>query len=142
MKESYIKTVQCCSNWRKRTFYITYTIIMLFMLPLVFRSFYDDGKSFIWIVDGPREHIVNLRYLGLYLRSIIRSLIEGNGLQIPLWDFSIGLGTDVLRTLSHYYLEPLNFLSVFVPSAYVEYLYAALIILRFYLLGAAIISFT
>lgn len=137
MKDSYAKTVLYCRNWKKRTFYVTYTIIMLFLLPFVFHSFYSDGKSFIWLVDSTREHVVNLRYLGLYLRFIIRSLVEGNGLQIPLWDFSIGLGTDVLRTLSHYYLEPLNFLSVFVPSAYVEYLYTALIILRFYLLGIA-----
>ena len=75
-------------------------------------------------------------YFGRYLRSILYNLFVNHQFDIPLYDFSIGYGSDILTSL-HYYVmgDPLNLLSVFVSSKYTEYLYAFLVVLRLYLSG-------
>ncbi len=92
--------------------------------------------------DGISQHYQALMYLGTYLRSIIKTLISTGKLTIPMFDFSIGFGNDVLTTL-HYYVigDPLDLLAVFVPEANTEYLYIALIIFRLYLSGLAFSCF-
>ncbi len=88
-------------------------------------------------VDGLVQHYNALVYLGIWVRGIIRSLLFDHTLSIPLWDHNIGYGSDIITTL-HYYVigDPLDLLTVFVPSRYTEYLYNALVILRMYLAGA------
>ena len=63
---------------------------------------------------------------------------HSHSLSLPDFDFAIGEGADVLATM-HYYVmgEPLNLLSVFVPSEKMYLLYDGLILLRLYLAGLA-----
>ena len=57
---------------------------------------------------------------------------------IPAWDFAIGEGSDILRTM-HYYVigDPFQLFSVFVPTRFLYIYYDAMIILRMYLAGIA-----
>ena len=71
-------------------------------------------------------------YYGKYLRGIIKNIFIYHQFSIPLWDFSIGYGGDILTTLHYYVLgDPLTLLSIFVPMKYTEYLYIFLILLRY-----------
>ena len=128
--------------WDRRhsstVYYLTYTVIFLLTALAVFSWFRTNDKSIIWDGDGMDQHINALAYWGDYLRRFLHSLFVEHRFSLPLWDFSIGFGSDVLTTL-HYYVigDPLTLLSAFVPRDHTENLYAVLIVLRFYLAGLA-----
>lgn len=117
-------------------YYSAYTLLFILMCVLVFMPFISANKTFVCEYDGFRQHYKALMYYGQWLRSIARSLLFDHKLVIPMWNFSLGQGSDVITTL-HYYAvgDPLNILSIFVSSKYTYYLYDALILLRIYLSG-------
>ncbi len=122
----------------RRFYFLCYTLIFLLLSVFIFSPFLLNGKSFIWKPDGLTQHFNSLVYFRNWAVSILRTLICEHRLSIPLWDSSIGYGSDILTTL-HYYVigDPLNLLSVLTPVRYLEYLYGFLAILRLYLAGAA-----
>ena len=79
-------------------------------------------------VDAMSQYIVYLRYMGQYLRSALNQILHGS-FSIPSYDFSIGLGDDIGQIVR---FHPFDFLSVFVPAAFTEYLYEGILLLRFY----------
>ena len=89
-------------EWNTKKYFIIYTIIFFFLIPFVFLSFINNSKGFGWLPDASSEHIVYLRYVGIYLRNIILSCLKNGSLKIPLYDFSIGLGDGIIERLSHY----------------------------------------
>lgn len=114
----------------KKSYYIIYSILFILIASFVFSFFYLTGKSFIWKKDGLFQHFNALTYYGEYLRECIKTR------SMPLWDFKLGYGADIITTLHYYVLgDPLNLLAVFVPAEHVEWLYNVLILLRFYLAG-------
>ena len=117
-------------------YYGIFTMIFIVMVPIIYFSFFKTQKNLIWDRDGLRQHYNALVYLGQWGREIIENIFQNHKFQVPLWDFHIGYGSDII-TPFHYYVigDPLNLLSVFVPSKHTEYLYSALIILRIYLSG-------
>lgn len=119
-----------------------YSILFILVSILTFGYFILNGKSFVWHLDGYAQHCVALTYYGTWLRDIARNILIEHTFSIPMWDFSIGYGGDIITTLNYYVLgEPINLLSAFVPSRYTEYLYAFLIIFRLYLAGRFFIQF-
>lgn len=122
-----------------KAYFIMFTLLFFITIFLFYASFIFNEKSFIWkgsTKDGLVQHYNALMYFGRYLRSILYNLFVNHQFDIPLYDFSIGYGSDILTSL-HYYVmgDPLNLLSVFVSSKYTEYLYAFLVVLRLYLSG-------
>lgn len=121
---------------KTHSYYMTYTLLFLLMEALVLLPFLVQHKSLIWELDGLEQHFTALVYIGRWGREILKSLFQNACPQIPLWDFHIGYGSDILTTLHYYGLgDPLSLLSILVPSQYTEYLYDALILLRMYLAG-------
>ncbi len=99
--------------------------------------FLKNGKSFIWDYDGIKQHYAALVYLGRYYREIVSGFLHGDFV-IPMFDFSLGMGEDIITTLNFYGLgDPLTLLAAFVPDAGMEYLYDFLVIFRIYLAGLA-----
>lgn len=134
--------LKCADSKNRRSqrlhYYAVYTILFVPVAFMCFFGFLLDDKSLIWKVDGLNQHYSALVYLGKYLRNIISTLFSTGKLSIPLWDATIGYGSDILSTLNYYVIgDPLNLLSVFVPEALTEYLYEFLIFLRIYLAGIA-----
>jgi uncharacterized membrane protein YfhO len=123
---------------KRLTYYTVYTAVFLFTSALVFSWFFFNRKSFVWKTDGLTQHLNSLIYFGKYLRHIVYHFLNTGKIIIPMFDFSIGYGSDILTTL-HYYVigDPLNLLSVFVPASKTEYLYNFLVIVRLYLSGIA-----
>lgn len=90
----------------------------------------------IWNGDGLGQHYIALTYYGKYLRGIVGELFSNGNFTLPLWDFSIGYGGDILTTFNYYVIgDPLNLLSILVPASKTEYLYSFLVLLRLYLAG-------
>lgn len=122
-------------------FVLLYTIVFAVTAVLVFFPFYDAHATFVWNPDGTAQHYTAFIYFGKYLREIVRNLLAGN-LIIPQYDFSMGLGSDVLQAL-HYYVigDPLNLVSVLIPSKYAAFAYTLLMLFRYYLAGLAFCAF-
>ena len=126
---------------------LCYTALFALCSLLVFCQFILCGKSFVWRsgggnLDGISQHYIALSYWGTYLRDIVTTLFTEGRLSIPLFDTSIGMGADVIQTLSYYVIgDPLTLLSALVPRAYTEYLYNFLILLRLYLAGLSFSAF-
>ena len=118
------------SENRRERFALRYTVMFAFVAAAVLSVFVLGGRSLIRGLDGPAQHYPALLYLGNW----IRTGLSGGGWKMI--DFSLGQGMDVLTTLSYYcFTEPLALVSALVPEAYTEYLYAALLFVRFYLAG-------
>lgn len=97
--------------------------------------FFRYGKSFIWNYDGIKQHFTALAYLGNYYREIASNLLQGD-FTLPMFDFSIGMGEDIITTLNFYGLgDPLTLLAAFVPEQKTEMLYQFLVVFRMYLAG-------
>lgn len=106
------------------------------MMAAVLFLFAAEKKSLIWSGDGFRQHYIALAYYGKWLRGIFKNIFLYHTFEIPLWDFSIGYGSDIIATFHYYAIgDPLAFFSIFFPFSYTEYLYGALIVLRLYLAG-------
>lgn len=117
-----------------------YTITFFCACILVYSLQLYYGKSFIYSAggggDGLVQHFNSLAYYGNWLRSILKNIFVLHSFSIPEYDLSIGLGGDIVTTLSYYVLgDPLNLLAVFVPVQFTEFLYCALVIVRLYLSG-------
>ena len=108
---------------------------------MVFFPFLSNGKSLVRSegdtnFDGLVQHYNSLTYYGMYLRSIIKSILFDHSLQIPMWDMSIGYGQDIITTLSFYVIgDPFSLLAVFCPVDKMDIFYGFLIVLRIYAAG-------
>lgn len=116
----------------RKNYWAAYTVLFGILALLLFLCFRMQGDGMIWSKDGICQHYDALVYIGKWCRRILTEH------KIPMWDYTIGHGADVISTL-HYYVigDPLNLLSIMVPERYTEYLYEFLIFLRLYLAGIA-----
>lgn len=119
----------------KLSYYFWYTLFFSIIAGCIIIVFITHGKSFVWVKDGMAQHYPTLIYIHKYLTGIIKSLLAGK-LSIPMVDYRIGQGMDVLTTLNYYgFGDPLMFLSALCPTKYMEIMYGILIFLRLYLSG-------
>lgn len=120
---------------------VRYTVLFLVIFLFGFITFFIQGKSFVWESDGFRQYYPALSYLGRYYRGIVLSVLHGSPC-VPMVDYTIGQGEDIITTLANYGLgDPLTLFGMFVPSAYTEYLYDFLVALRLYLSGISFLLY-
>lgn len=123
-------------------FYLGYTILFGVLCILVFLPFLIYDKSFVWKNDGLSQHFNAFVYLGEYLRGILKTLFTEGRLVIPMWEFGIGYGADIITTLQYYVLgDPVAIFSIVPVGGQQEELYGLLILLRLYLSGVAFCAF-
>lgn len=122
--------------------WLQYTVLFLIICLFGFCAFLTEGKSFIWKSDGYRQYYPVLQYLGEYYREIVFGIFHGD-FSIPMMDYTIGQGEDILTTFANYgFGDPLTLFSALVPGKYTEYLYGFLVLFRLYLSGAAFLLYT
>ena len=120
-----------------RNYIIRYTVLFLVLCLLVYLPFILEKKSFIGEGDGMSQYILQLRYMGQWLRETLSNLLHGD-FSMRTYDFTLGMGDDINAIVR---FHPLDFLSVFVPAAYTEILYVFLIFLRLYIAGLAFAAY-
>ena len=120
----------------KKSYFIRYSAIWLVMMLCFFVPYLSRGRSLVWAWDGWSQHLKALLYYSDWLQGIVKNVVIHHKLSVPLFSFQIGLGGDIISTL-HYYAvgDPLNLLSVFVPSSMMGYFYTFLVWLRIFLAG-------
>ena len=122
--------------------YIFYSI--LFLLLYFYTVWYYElkyDKMLLWNVDGVDAEYTVFVYIGQWIRSIVGGVISGRGLSIPMWDMSIGYGSDIITTFQGSLLDPFNWISAFVPSRYSESAFSLMIFLKRYFVGISFIWF-
>lgn len=128
----------------KRYIFIVYTTLFALLCMVVFYPFYTNHISLIWGKtgqDGLSQHYASLVYFGDYIRSFFSNVLHGH-FKLPMWDMSIGYGSDILSTLNYYAIgDPLNLIYAFSNKYNAEYFYNFMIIFRLYLSGVSFILF-
>lgn len=127
-------------NRLSRSYLLLYTASFAVCSFAVFYYFISTKTSFVWNPDSTAQHFASFVYLGKYLREFATNILHGSFV-LPQWDFSIGLGADIVTSL-HYYAfgDPLDLLSAIIPSRYAAYGYTLLMALRYYLAGLAFVA--
>lgn len=117
---------------KKFQYFATYSVLFAILAMAIFAIYYIRGNSFVWKEDGINQHYQALAYIGEWLREWFSTG------KMPMWDFNLGQGVDVLSTFNYYGIgDLLTLTSAFVPVRYTEYLYMLLIFVRMYLAGIA-----
>ncbi len=116
---------------------LLYSGFFAVMALLIYGVFFGlNGRSLVWANDGMSQHCLALAYYGEYLRTILKNIFIEHSFVIPMFDFSIGYGADIIATLHYYAIgDPLNLLSVFFDYKHIEYLYGFIVVARMYLAG-------
>lgn len=113
-----------------------YLILFVICTTITFIYFAINAKSFVWHVDGYDQHLVAYTYYGQWLRTLFKNIFVNHNFLFPMWDTTIGFGGDIITTFNYYVLgDPLNLLCGLCPSAYMEFLYSGLVIVRLFLAG-------
>lgn len=116
---------------------VCYTGTFLCLIVIVFSTMILSGKSLVWKIDAMPQYVPYIRYMGNYLRETISNMLHGN-FNIKMYDFTIGMGEDIRSVVRTY---PSNFLTVFVPTRYMELFYNFFMFFRFYLAGLAFTAY-
>lgn len=113
-----------------------YTIAFAVVAALILGIYLSQGKTFMRMVDGVGQHYAVLRYVRKYIREFFSTGA------LPMIDFSVGQGFDVIGTLNYYgFGDPLTLLTALFPENALETMYGFFIFLRLYLSGVAFLGF-
>ena len=123
-------------------FWAKYVLFFCVVGLASFIPFTAAGKSFIWSVDGAFQHYNAFIYIGCWIRQLVSGLLPGRPFAIPMWNWSIGYGGDVITTLAYYGIaDPFTWISAFFPVRYSEAGYELSILIRLFCAGAGFIIF-
>ncbi len=118
-----------------------YTIwFVIFAVFSVISYFALGHKSMFTMADGIYQQYAYYLYIGKWIRKLFGNIFVRHVFEIPMWDMTIGMGSDSLITLSavaYPLTDPFYWLSALIPYKVSEYFFDALIIFKLYLSGAA-----
>ena len=128
-------------NGLKKNSYVQFTMLFSVVAFFSFLEFILNRKSFL-VSDTISEYVTSLAYWGSYLRDVAGTFVRTGRLHFPQWDFSLGLGADIISTLNWYVAgDPLTLLSALVKPEGAVYLHHVLAVLRLYLSGLAFLFY-
>ena len=116
---------------------LIYTALFSIIFLLVFSPFLLQGKNLIGKGDGQSQYILQLRYMGEWLRKTAGGFLHGD-FHPDRFDYTIGMGDDIDAVVR---FHPLDFLSAFVPASQTELFYCILTVLRCFLAGLSLSAF-
>lgn len=115
---------------------LLYTCFFAISLLIVVYKHIISGRTFVWLSDPWYQHYKAYIYIQSFYKNIIKNLIYNHSLIIPLWDMSIGEGSDVINTFCYYGLtDPFNIVGLIFPSKYVLLSFHIMIISKLFFAG-------
>lgn len=113
-----------------------YSLLFLLALPLCWLGLILSGRMPIWEVDGQMQYYPFFVYIGQWLRDAIHAAFTGG--TVRMFDFSLGLGEDVLTVINYYGLgDPLSLIAALFAGASTEAGFMLLTVLRPWCAGLA-----
>lgn len=120
----------------KRTLGMYSLLFVLMMFAIFGYYFLVANASFIWTTDGYTQHYLLFRD---YLEKL-RAFFMGEG--FPLWDWTIGMGADVIQSYGYYVIgDPFVYLGLLFPESMTELAFHLLIFLRIWAVGGSFLLF-
>ncbi len=129
-------------HFRKKKLYYLYTIafcILYYYTVIYWGQKY--GKTLIWRGDGVDAEYIPFVYVGKWIREIFDNLIHFRHPVIPMWDMSIGYGSDIITTFQGTLYDPFNWIAAFFPMAKSELAFRIAIVLKRYFAGLTFLWF-
>lgn len=118
-----------------------YYLALLFVCAMGFAAItlpnFLQGKTIVWEFDGYGLYLNFFILEGELIRSAVSDIPAGTFAGFSTYAFDAGYGADLLATTAGCFNDPFNLVSALCPVAYAEYLYEALIFVRFYLAALA-----
>lgn len=125
-------------RWDVKRVIALYTGIFIVMIVGIYSYFWINDISFIWKSDGFTQHYLLFKEYTSMLRNAILHPLQG----LPMWDWTIGLGADVIQSYGYYVIgDPFAYLGVLFPDSMTEFAFHFLILLRVYLIGISFLFF-
>ena len=123
-----------------RTFrqYSLWFAVFAFLSVIVF--FIIDRKSMYNYVDGLQQQYAYFIYTGKWIRQLFNNLFVAHVFELPMWDMSIGMGSDsliVFSSVANPLGDPVYWISAFIPYKAAEPAFDLTIIIKMYLSGLA-----
>ena len=116
----------------KRRLYIYFAVYTLVFAVLFFLCFgihlIANDKSLLNYVDSFNMHYNSYIEAGRLFRAFFK-----NGLQ--LWEPNIGYGADVFDCIGGYFMDPLYFITLWIPEKFSEPVFNSIVVFRLYLAG-------
>lgn len=100
-----------------KSYYFVYTVVFLSFFFVAFAVFLINKKSLVWRTDGMLQHYPYMVYLRTWVKELLNNIFVEHRLDIPMWDMTIGEGSNILSTIS---FRPLMWLSLLAPRKYLE----------------------
>ncbi|SDY09355.1 Uncharacterized membrane protein YfhO [Ruminococcaceae bacterium YAD3003] len=114
---------------------------LIFAFFCVILFFIVDKKALFDINDGLKQQYNGFIYSGILLRKFLKNIFVDHVYEIPMWDSTIGMGSDQYILLNPL-ASPLTCLfSALVPNKYCEYAFNFLVILRLFTAGLTYLLF-
>lgn len=136
-----VSKVHAKNNYRERYFYfcyyLIYTILFLFCFAVILAIFKENNASFVWELDGAPMLYPVFEYMGNVFRDFLYSFTHDVNINYRSYDFTLGLGKNIIQYAGNWYLEPLTLLSTFVRKEYAVYAYKIFTVARYYMCGIA-----
>ena len=111
---------------------------LLFVAVAIFANgiFADAGRNWLWDNDGVYQHFNSFLYANEYIRAIAKSIFRGESLSIPLMNYTLGQGADIITTLNSYdFLDPVSWIMIVIFRHNVLRAYEAMIFAKLFLAG-------
>lgn len=121
--------------------YIFYSIGFLLIGAIVWYPFFFLKMSLVNIYDPILQLLPVKIYIHNWIKEVIYNFLNGS-LSIPMFDFRIGLGEDIIQTLNWCgFGDPLVVISSIFPIRYTELVYSLVYILQVYISGFTFLVF-
>ena len=115
---------------------LLYTGGFAVLMPAAYAAFIEDERVMIWVRDGRSQYLPKAIWFSGHVRDLIHRLFSGD-FSYPLYDFSFGLGDEIIPKLDPFYWM----YALFSPEN-METGYQWVTITRMYMIGlAALIMF-
>ena len=113
--------------------------VFVFFCVIIF--FLLDKDSLFDTADGLWQQYTYFVSSGNVVRSFFTKLFHDHVFEYPMWDMTIGMGSDANVTYNPFAFPLLCIISALVPVKYSEYVFDLIVIFRLYLSGLAFIAF-
>lgn len=121
---------------KKKDIWVSYVLLFILFSGLFLAYLSLKGRTLIHTADPFDQDYPIFLYMG----KLLRKMIMGQG--ITLYDFSVGLGENVIAPLNLYgFGDPLNVFSVFATEKSAEMIYTILLLIRLFLAGVGMLLF-
>lgn len=118
-----------------------YSLLFLIYSSVCIVSFFVlFHKSFITFDDGLSQQYVYFVYVGIWIRRLLENIFVKHLFELPMWDMSIGIGSDSLLTLSgvtNVLADPFYWISALLPIRIAEVAFNIIVLVKLYLSGVA-----